>query len=88
MTLSRTFGVNTLAHFWTLKAFLPAMIEQKEGHIVTMSSVMGITGTAQMSTWRRPSNVDCPDLYLADYCASKASLISLDQALRYELDNR
>lgn len=30
----RTFGVNTLAHFWTLKAFLPGMIEQKTGHIV------------------------------------------------------
>lgn len=70
--VQQTFGVNTLAHFWILKAFLPAMLEQKEGHIVTMSSVMGITGTAQMT----------------DYCASKAALIALDQALRYELDHR
>lgn len=30
----RTFGVNTLAHFWTLKAFLPEMIKNKAGHIV------------------------------------------------------
>ncbi|KAG6910966.1 hypothetical protein DXG01_006020 [Tephrocybe rancida] len=30
----RTFGVNTLAHFWTLKAFLPSMIKNKSGHIV------------------------------------------------------
>jgi NAD(P)-dependent dehydrogenase (short-subunit alcohol dehydrogenase family) len=31
----RTFNVNTLAHFWTLKAFLPEMIRQKSGHIVS-----------------------------------------------------
>lgn len=30
----RTFSVNTLAHYWTLKAFLPEMIKQKKGHIV------------------------------------------------------
>jgi len=32
----RTFGVNTLAHFWTLKAFLPGMIKNKTGHIVSL----------------------------------------------------
>ena len=32
--MNRTFSVNTLAHFWTLKAFLPEMIKQKKGHIV------------------------------------------------------
>lgn len=31
----RTFGVNTLAHFWTLKAFLPEMIKQNSGHIAS-----------------------------------------------------
>ena len=31
----RTFGVNALAHFWTLKAFLPEMIRNKSGHIVS-----------------------------------------------------
>lgn len=34
-TTFRTFGVNTLAHFWTLKAFLPGMIKNKIGHIVS-----------------------------------------------------
>ena len=34
----RTFSVNTLAHFWTLKAFLPEMIKQKKGHIVSVES--------------------------------------------------
>jgi hypothetical protein len=32
---ARTFDVNTLAHFWTLKAFLPEMIKKKSGHIVS-----------------------------------------------------
>jgi len=29
-------GVNVLAHFWTIKAFLPAMISSERGHIVTI----------------------------------------------------
>jgi NAD(P)-dependent dehydrogenase (short-subunit alcohol dehydrogenase family) len=35
LTYARTFDVNTLAHFWTLKAFLPEMIKKKSGHIVS-----------------------------------------------------
>ncbi|KAJ7639064.1 retinal short-chain dehydrogenase/reductase [Roridomyces roridus] len=70
--VQQTFGVNTLSHFWTLKAFLPGMIEKKKGHIVTMASVMGIHGVAQMT----------------DYCASKAALINLNRSLRSELDKR
>ncbi|OCF45009.1 hypothetical protein I317_01060 [Kwoniella heveanensis CBS 569] len=70
--VQNTFGANTLAHFWVLKAFLPAMLRAGEGHIVTMSSVLGLVGAAQMT----------------DYCASKAALISLNQCLRFELDNR
>lgn len=31
---SRTFGVNTFAHFWILKVFLPKLIERNSGHIV------------------------------------------------------
>lgn len=69
--VKQTFGVNTLAHFWTLKAFLPEMIKQKTGHIVTVSSVMGIVGAAQMT----------------DYSASKAATKSLHESLRYELDH-
>ena len=30
----RTFGVNTFSHFWILKAFLPAMLKKRSGHIV------------------------------------------------------
>lgn len=67
----QTFGVNTLAHFWTLKAFLPDMIKKNSGHIITVSSNLGFVGVAQM----------------ADYCASKAALNSLHESLRYELDH-
>ncbi|WWC59961.1 uncharacterized protein I303_102524 [Kwoniella dejecticola CBS 10117] len=70
--IHNTFGSNTLSHFWILKAFLPALIRRGMGHVVTMSSVMGVVGAAQMT----------------DYCASKAALISLNQSLRFELDNR
>jgi short-subunit dehydrogenase len=68
----QTFGVNTFSHFWILKAFLPSLLKQKSGHIVTVSSAMGLTGVAQMS----------------DYCASKAALVNLHESLRYELNKR
>ncbi|KAI0307095.1 retinal short-chain dehydrogenase/reductase [Multifurca ochricompacta] len=70
--VKQTFNVNTLAHFWTLKAFLPEMIKNKSGHVVTTASVGGIVGMAQMT----------------DYNASKAAVISLHESLRYELDKR
>ncbi|KAI9467084.1 retinal short-chain dehydrogenase/reductase [Lactarius psammicola] len=70
--VKQTFGVNTLAHFWTLKAFLPDMIRNKSGHVVTVASVGGLVGMAQMT----------------DYNASKAAIISLHESLRYELDKR
>lgn len=35
----RTMSVNTLAHFWTLKAFLPEMIKQKTGHVVSVKKL-------------------------------------------------
>ncbi|KAF8914210.1 retinal short-chain dehydrogenase/reductase [Gymnopilus junonius] len=68
--VQQTFAVNTLSHFWILKAFLPSLLKNKSGHIVTMSSALGMTGVAQMS----------------DYCASKAAVIGLHESLRYELD--
>lgn len=44
-----TFGSNTLAHFWILKALLPALLRTGKGHIVTVSSIMGLVASAQMS---------------------------------------
>ncbi|KAL5530289.1 hypothetical protein ACEPAF_6546 [Sanghuangporus sanghuang] len=70
--VKQTFDVNVLSHFWTLKAFLPEMIRRKSGHVVTISSVLGLVGVAQMT----------------DYSASKAALVNLSESLRYELDKR
>jgi len=70
--IRQTFDVNTLAHFWTLKVFLPEMIKNKSGHIVSVASIAGLFGVAQMT----------------DYNASKAAVISLHESLRYELDKR
>ncbi|KAG0146863.1 hypothetical protein CROQUDRAFT_700925 [Cronartium quercuum f. sp. fusiforme G11] len=70
--VQRTFGVNVLSHFSILKAFLPEMIAQKTGHVVTIASVLGSIGVSQAS----------------DYCASKAASISLHNSLRLELDSR
>jgi all-trans-retinol dehydrogenase (NAD+) len=36
--------VNTTAHFWTAKAFLPEMIKENKGHLVTIASAAGTTG--------------------------------------------
>jgi len=69
--VNRTIGVNLTAHFWTLKAFLPGMIKRKSGHVITVSSAMGLVGAARMT----------------DYNATKAALVNLNESLRYELDH-
>ncbi|KAJ0174587.1 hypothetical protein K1T71_009695 [Dendrolimus kikuchii] len=68
--IQRTFDVNVLAHFWTVKAFLPTMIERNDGHIVTIASMAGYVGVAK----------------LVDYCSSKAAACGFDEALRLELE--
>ena len=65
----RTFEVNTLALFWTTRAFLPEMIRRNSGHIVTIASAAGIVGTSR----------------LVDYCSSKHAAVGFDESLRLEL---
>ncbi len=66
--IERTFAVNTLALFWTTKAFLPGMIEHGDGHVVTIASAGGLVGTARMT----------------DYCSSKFAAVGFDESLRLE----
>ncbi|CAD7079224.1 unnamed protein product [Hermetia illucens] len=68
--IERSFNVNVMAHFWTTKAFLPQMIENDCGHIVTIASLAGHVGISK----------------LVDYCASKFAAVGFDEALRLELD--
>ncbi|XP_044759327.1 estradiol 17-beta-dehydrogenase 11 [Coccinella septempunctata] len=67
-----TFDVNILAHFWTVKAFLPAMISRNKGHIITIASMAGHVGVSK----------------LVDYCASKYAAVGFDESLRMELEDQ
>jgi all-trans-retinol dehydrogenase (NAD+) len=67
--IERTFAVNTLALFWTTRAFLPGMKERGRGHVVTIASASGWVGVRR----------------LADYAASKWAAVGFDESLRMEL---
>ncbi|GJQ79961.1 hypothetical protein Trydic_g9439 [Trypoxylus dichotomus] len=67
--IQRTFDVNSIALFWTAKAFLPKMIERNRGHIVTIASMAGLNA--------------CPKL--CDYSASKFAAYGFDEGLRLDL---
>ncbi|XP_062919905.1 epidermal retinol dehydrogenase 2 isoform X1 [Mobula hypostoma] len=67
--LEKTVAVNTLAHFWTYKAFLPAMIASNHGHLVSIASSAGYF----------------PVNGLADYCSSKMAAIGFAESIALEL---
>lgn len=67
--IRKVMEVNALSHFWTIKAFVPSMMENNHGHIVAISSYAGIIGAPGM----------------ADYSASKFSVFGLTESLRLEL---
>lgn len=65
----RCFNINTLSHFWLIKAFLPSMMERNNGHIVSIDSVASYYGTYNLS----------------DYSASKAASHKLQESIDFEL---
>ncbi|XP_031192907.1 estradiol 17-beta-dehydrogenase 11 [Mastomys coucha] len=67
--IEKTFEVNVLAHFWTTKAFLPAMMKSNHGHIVTVASAAGHTVVP----------------FLLAYCSSKFAAVGFHRALTDEL---
>jgi len=67
--IEATFAVNSLAMFWTTRAFLPGMLERGRGHIVTIASASSLIGVAKLS----------------DYAASKWAAMGFDESLRFEL---
>ncbi|XP_074606883.1 17-beta-hydroxysteroid dehydrogenase 13-like isoform X1 [Acropora palmata] len=67
--IERTMKINTLAHFWTIRSFLPSMLQTDKGHIVNITSLAGSFGAA----------------HLTDYCASKFGATGLNHALAREL---
>lgn len=70
--IHRQWNYFILIAFQTAKAFLPAMIEHNDGHIVTIASMAGHVGVAK----------------LVDYCSSKAAACGFDESLRVELEAR
>jgi all-trans-retinol dehydrogenase (NAD+) len=67
--IERTMAVNATSHFWTIKAFLPGMLQRNKGHIVSLASAAGIFGSPGM----------------VDYGASKFAAVGLMMSLRQEL---
>ncbi|XP_077990581.1 epidermal retinol dehydrogenase 2-like [Glandiceps talaboti] len=68
--LEDTIDVNMMAHVWTTKAFLPAMLDKNHGHVVNVTSSAGYIAINGLS----------------DYCASKFGAVGLAECLLYELD--
>ncbi|HEY5530634.1 MAG TPA: SDR family oxidoreductase [Candidatus Anoxymicrobiaceae bacterium] len=66
--IEQLIAVNLMAHFWTMKAFLPGMVAKREGYVVNMSSAGGLLAVP----------------YISDYSASKFAVVGLTEALRQE----
>lgn len=69
--IERIFKVNILAHFWTVRTFLPDMIKHERGHIVEIASMGGIAGLLKQ----------------VDYCATKFATVGFEESLSIELDH-
>ena len=67
--MKKTLEVNTLAHLYTIKEFMPDMIRVNKGHIVTIASLAGIVGAPG----------------IADYSASKFGAFAIDECVRTEI---
>ncbi|QDS73060.1 hypothetical protein FKW77_009739 [Venturia effusa] len=67
--VEKNFRVNLLSHFHTVQTFLPGMLEAERGTIVTIASVLGYLGCANLS----------------DYTAAKAGLLAFHASLKAEL---
>lgn len=67
--IEKTLNINLMSMFWTCKAFLPAMIKRREGHVVNFASAGGILAIPNLSA----------------YCASKFGVIGFTDAVRQEV---
>ncbi|NWR33369.1 RDHE2 dehydrogenase, partial [Tachuris rubrigastra] len=67
--VEKTMEVNSMAHFWTYKAFLPAMIATNHGHLVSIASSAGLCGVTRLS----------------DYCASKFAAVGFAESVDVEM---
>lgn len=70
--IEKTMQVNSMAHFWTTKAFLTSMLEKNHGHIVSVASMAGIFGVSG----------------LCDYSASKFAAVGFNESLSKCLEKK
>ncbi|XP_012231961.1 short-chain dehydrogenase/reductase family 16C member 6-like isoform X2 [Linepithema humile] len=68
--ITRKINTNLTAHYWTLRAFLPNMIEKNHGHVVAVSSLLAIVTSMYMT------------VYSPTKSAVRALMESLDEELR------
>lgn len=64
-----TMGVNLWGPIYTMRAFLPGMIERRGGHIVNIASGGGL------------ATLPC----LSSYCATKFALVGLSETIQHEV---
>ncbi|KAL2842018.1 hypothetical protein BJY01DRAFT_249254 [Aspergillus pseudoustus] len=67
--IRQTFDINTISHFLMVQEFLPAMVKQNHGHIITIASMASFTGLGAM----------------VDYSCSKASALAFHEGLSQEI---
>lgn len=67
--VSNVMNVNTVSHFYTVQAFLPGMLRERNGHIITIASVLGFLGCA----------------FMTEYSSSKFAAYGFHYSLRSEL---
>jgi len=67
-----TFDVNTLAHYWMAKEFVPAMVGKNHGMVVTVASFAAYATVPTMT----------------DYAASKSAALTFHEGLTAELKTR
>lgn len=67
-----TFDVNSLAHYWIIKEFLPSLVENNHGMVVTVASI---------AAW-------CTVPNMVDYAASKHAALAFHEGLAAELATR
>lgn len=69
-----TFDVNSLAHYWLVQEFLPAMVENNHGMIVTVASIASwVTGECSQSPLLSPSPFP-PSFHPAHMLCKRATL--------------
>lgn len=67
--IRRTFEVNTISHFWTVKEFVPDMIQKNHGHIITIASLASFIAPGE----------------IVDYSCTKAAALAFHEGLTQEL---